>query len=147
MEKTMAFFAAMLMSASVLAQAPSKMSYQAVIRNNSNALVVNQTVGMRISILQGSSNGTASYVETQTPTTNTNGLASVEIGGGTAALGNFSTIAWSNGPYFVKTEIDPSGGTSYSITGISQLLSVPYSLYSNKSVEGSNLKTLIYTGF
>ncbi|MFN5386211.1 MAG: hypothetical protein ACK5CO_05240, partial [Bacteroidota bacterium] len=35
------------------AQAPSKMSYQAVIRNSSNAPVSNQPVGMRISILQG----------------------------------------------------------------------------------------------
>jgi hypothetical protein len=128
------------MTASVFAQAPNKMSYQAVIRNNSNALVANQAVGMRISILQGSPSGTAAYVETHTPTTNANGLASIEIGGGTVVSGNFSTINWANGSYFVKTETDPSGGNSYSINGTSQLLSVPYALYSENS--GNNYWSL-----
>ncbi len=117
------------MTACVFAQAPNKMSYQAVIRNNSNALVTNQSVGMRISILQGSESGTVVYAETQTSTTNANGLVSIEIGGGTVELGNFSTINWANGTYFVKTETDPIGGTSYSITVTNQLLSVPYALH------------------
>jgi hypothetical protein len=80
---------------------------------------------MQISILQGSSTGTVVYTETQTPTTNANGLVSIEIGGGAG----FSTIDWANGPYFIKTETDPTGGTTYSITGTSQLLSVPYALH------------------
>lgn len=117
------------MSASVFAQAPEKMSYQAVIRNNSNALVTSSAVGMRMSILQTTPSGTAVYVETQTPTTNANGLASIEIGGGTVLSGSFANIDWANGPYFVKTETDPTGGSSYSITGTSQLLSVPYALH------------------
>jgi hypothetical protein len=122
---------AKLLAASVFAQAPNKMSYQAIIRNSSNVLVTNSAVGMRISILQTSPSGTAVYVETQTPTTNTNGLVSIEIGGGTILSGNFSTIDWANGPYFIKTETDPTGGTSYTIAGTSELLSVPYALYSN----------------
>lgn len=126
-------YAALLLSASVFAQAPNKMSYQAVIRNSSNALVINQVVGMRISILQGTASGTAVYVETQTPTTNDNGLASIEIGGGTVVSGNFASINWANGPYFVKTETDPNGGANYTITGTSQLLSVPYALYAENS--------------
>jgi hypothetical protein len=105
------------------------MSYQAVIRNALNALVTNQAVGMQISILQDSVSGTAVYVETQTPNTNANGLVSIEIGSGTIVSGTFSAINWANGPYFVKTETDPTGGTSYSITGTSQLLSVPYALH------------------
>ena len=105
------------------------MSYQAVIRNNSNQLVTNTQVGMQISVLQGSASGTAVYVETQTPTTNANGLLSVEIGAGTMVIGDFTTIDWANGPFFLKTETDPTGGTSYSITGASQLLSVPYALH------------------
>lgn len=129
MKKIITICAAILMSASVFAQSPNKMSYQAVIRNSSNALVTSSAVGMRISILQTTPNGTAVYVETQTPTTNANGLASIEIGGGTVFSGNFSTIDWASGPYFVKTETDPNGGTNYSITGTSQLLSVTYALY------------------
>jgi len=129
MKKIVAICAAILMTAIVFAQAPNKMSYQAVIRNTANALVANQAVGIRISVLQTSPNGSAVYVETQTPTTNANGLASIEIGGGAVVSGSFSSIDWANGPYFVKTETDPTGGTSYSITATSQLLSVPYALH------------------
>ena len=122
---TLAF---LLINTSIFAQAPQKMSYQAVIRNSSNALITSTPVGMQISVLQGSSTGTAVYVETQTPSTNANGLASVEIGGGTVVSGNFSAINWANGPYFIKTETDPTGGTSYTINGTNELMSVPYAL-------------------
>ena len=122
---TLAF---LLINTSIFAQAPQKMSYQAVIRNSSNALITSTPVGMQISILQGSSTGTAVYVETQTPSTNANGLVSVEIGGGTVVSGNFSAINWANGPYFIKTETDPTGGTAYTINGTNELMSVPYAL-------------------
>ncbi len=122
------------MTALVFAQAPQKMSYQAVIRDGSNALVTTTAVGMQINILQGSANGTAVYAETQIPTTNINGLASIEIGGGTVVSGNLSTIDWANGPYFIKTETDPAGGINYTITGTSQLLSVPYALFSGNGI-------------
>ena len=133
MKKIYSLVAGLLLTASVWAQAPQKMSYQAVIHNSSNALVTSTPVGMQISILQGSSTGTAVYVETQTPTTNANGLVSLEIGSGTPVTGTFAGINWENGPYFIKTETDPTGGTNYSITGTSQLLSVPYALQASKS--------------
>ena len=129
MKKIITVCAVLLMTASVFAQAPEKMSYQAVVRDGSNALVSSTAVGMQISILQGSASGTAVYVETQTPTSNINGLVSLEIGSGTVVSGDFTTIDWANGPYFIKTETDPTGGTSYTITGTSQLLSVPYALH------------------
>ena len=131
MRKLFTLFVAVLLMASVFAQSPEKMSYQAVIRS-SDQLVTDTQIGMQISILQGSTIGTAVYVETQMPTTNANGLVSIELGGGTVVSGNFSTINWANGPYFVKTETDPdgtTGGISYNIIGTSQLLSVPYALY------------------
>ena len=112
-----------------IVSAPNKMSYQAVVRNGSNALVTGQIVGMRISILQGSPTGTPVYVESQKPTTNANGLASMEIGTGTVVSGDFSAIDWASGPYFIKTETDPLGGSNYAISATSQLLSVPYALY------------------
>ena len=130
MKKIITICAAILMTASVFAQSPEKMSYQAVVRDGSNNLVSSTAVGMQISILQGSASGTAVYVETQTPTSNANGLVSLEIGDGSVVSGDFSTIDWANGPYFIKTETDPTGGTNYSISGTSQLLSVPYALHS-----------------
>jgi hypothetical protein len=143
MRKIFTIAAALIMTASVWAQAPEKMSYQAVVRNAGNALVTTQSVGMQISILQGGSTGTPVYVETQTPTTNINGLVSIDIGSGTVVTGTFNTIDWSAGPYFIKTETDPTGGTTYTITGTSQLMSVPYALHAKtaESVTG----TISYT--
>lgn len=143
MKKIITVCAVLLMTASVFAQAPEKMSYQAVVRDGSNALVSSTAVGMQISILQGSASGTAVYVETQTPTSNANGLVSLEIGAGTVVSGDFTTIDWANGPYFIKTETDPTGGTSYTITGTSQLLSVPYALHAKtaETVTGTITET------
>jgi len=115
-----------------LGQVPQKMSYQAVVRNSSDALVTNTQVGIQISILQGSETGTPVYTETQTPTTNANGLVSIEIGGGAG----FDEIDWSSGPYFIEVKTDPDGETNYTITGTSRLLSVPYALYSANGTPG-----------
>ena len=116
-----------------MAQAPEKFTYQAVVRNASNALVTNTLVGVRVSILQGSATGSGVYVETQMPSTNANGLITLNIGDGNAVFGTFGSIDWSAGPYFLKTEIDPAGGNSYSVTSTQQLLSVPYALYAKEA--------------
>jgi uncharacterized protein (TIGR02145 family) len=123
----------------VSSQSPQKISYQAVIRDADNVLVTSHAIGMRISILQGSASGMVIYTETQTPTTNENGLVSIEIGGGTG----FDAINWAAGSCFLKTETDPTGGTNYTISGTSQLLSVPYALYAKTSTEDVGLRQRI----
>lgn len=132
MKKLFALLLAFITLGSALAQAPEKFSYQAVIRDGNDILLTNHALGMKLSIMQGSINGDSVYVETQAATTNDNGLVSLQIGGGTPTRGNFSQIDWSDGPYFLKRDIDPAGGTNYTISGTSQLLSVPYALYSKK---------------
>lgn len=129
MKKIITLLVLTLFATTMSAQAPQKMSYQAVIRNASNTLVANTSIRMRISVLQGTATGTAVYVETQTATTNLNGLVSVEIGAGTVVSGTFASIAWGTNTYFIKTETDPTGGTNYTITGTTQFLSVPYALF------------------
>jgi uncharacterized protein (TIGR02145 family) len=129
MRKIVTLVSAVLLTASLWAQAPQKFSYQAVIRNASSALVANQKIGIQISILQTSATGVVVYSERHEPTTNSNGLATLEIGGGTVMSGDFTKIDWAKGPFYVRTEADPTGGTNYTITGESQLLSVPYALY------------------
>lgn len=116
-----------------LGQAPHRMSYQAVIRDANNALVVNHAVGVRVSIIQSTLFGPSVYVETHSGNTNSNGLMTLEIGTGTVLNGAFNTINWAMGPYFLKTETDPTGGSAYSIVGTSELMSVPYALYAEKS--------------
>ena len=127
----------LLLSENIWAQAPQKMTYQAVIRNSSNALILSSPIGIKVSVLQGSANGTVTYIETQIQNTNINGLVSLEIGMGTPVIGTFSNINWANGPYFIQTEVDPSGGSNYSVLGVTELISVPYALYSaNAQVSG-----------
>ena len=121
---------------SLMAQAPEKFTYQAVVRNASNALVSNAPVGVRVSILEGSATGNAVYMELHTATTNANGLLTLEIGGGTVQQGAFADIDWANGPYFLKTETDPNGGTNYSVTSTQQMLSVPYAMYAQEAGNG-----------
>lgn len=151
LRKTKAILAfIMLVSIKLFAQAPEKMSYQAVIRDGAGDLVVSKTVGMKISILQGSVTGTVAYAETHTPATNANGLVSLSVGTGSVVTGVFASINWANGPYFIKTETDPSGATNYTISGTSELLSVPYALYAKTAVTANTATTagaLAYADF
>ncbi len=137
MLKKLLFIAAIAFTSATFAQAPQKMSYQAVVRDASNDLVASSPVGMRISIHEGTAAGTVVYSETQTITSNANGLVSLVIGDGAVVSGDLSTIDWSTGMYFIESETDVTGGTNYTITGTSQLLSVPYALYAeNAGVPG-----------
>jgi hypothetical protein len=127
------YFSVCLVLAALLieAQTPAGFSYQAVIRNETGELVKNKTIGVRFTILKGSENGAQVYSEVIYPQTNINGLVTAEIGKSNPT--QFSQIDWSAGIYYLKTETDLNGGTNYSISGTSQLLSVPYALYSAKS--------------
>jgi uncharacterized protein (TIGR02145 family) len=136
MKRIYSIFTAVLLSASLYGQSPQNFSYQAVVRGANNLLVSNKQVGLKISLLQGSENGNPVYVETHSPTANENGLVSIVIGSGTKVNGTFASIDWAKGPYFIKTETDPSGGTSYSLTTMSQLMSVPYALFAANSQPG-----------
>lgn len=128
---------AILFAAACAAQAPEQMNYQAVVRDGADALVTNAPVGMRLSILQGSASGTVVFAETHISVTNSNGLASVALGAGTVLSGSMDNIDWNAGPFFLKTETDPNGGSNYGVVGTSPLLSVPYALYAKGS--GSSL--------
>ncbi|MFT7335133.1 MAG: hypothetical protein ACI9M1_001031, partial [Porticoccaceae bacterium] len=130
MKKIYFLLAGLLLTASASAQAPQKMSYQALLRNDVGALITSSPVAMKISILQGGAVGTIAYSETQNASSNTNGVVSLEVGTGTPVIGMFSEIDWAVGPYFLKTETDPTGGTNYTIVGTNELMSVPYALFS-----------------
>jgi hypothetical protein len=133
--------AILISSGNLFAQAPQKFNYQAVARDASGNLIANQSVNFRISILQASASGTAVYVETHAKTTNAFGQATLVIGGGTIVSGNFSIISWGNNSYYLKTEMDATGGSTFALMGTTQLLSVPYALYSNTAGSGGNSYT------
>ncbi len=125
--------AALLLAAvtTAVAQAPQQFNYQGVARTSTGSPMAGTTIGMRLTVHDGSTGGTVLYQESQTTTTNGYGLYNVAVGNGTALTGTFSTISWGSGSKYLEVELDPTGGTSYTPVGTSQLLSVPYAVYAN----------------
>ena len=133
MKKYLLLVSALLFGAllSLQAQAPQAIQYQTIIRNAAGEVVMNQSVSLQLTILQGSATGTQTYQETHSATTNGFGLVNLQIGTGDtgATLNDFSGIDWSLGNYYLQVGLDLSGGSSYTVMGTTQLLSVPYALY------------------
>jgi hypothetical protein len=150
MKKVLTLFAvAAALSFQSRAQAPLLFNYQGVARNGVGAPIAAAPIGLRISILEGSPSGTVVYQETQTATTNTYGLYTVSVGGGTVVSGTMSGVNWASGEKFMSVEIDPAGGSSYMALGTSQLLSVPYAMYAAStpaSISGTVNRVVKFTG-
>jgi hypothetical protein len=125
------------LTAGLFSQAPPQaIQYQAVARNNNGDILASTNVSFRFNILRTSASGPTVYSETFNVTTNQFGLANIEIGKGTIVSGNFSAIDWGGDSYFLKVELDATGGSNYVVMGTSQFLSVPYALYAEKSGSG-----------
>lgn len=139
MKKSTSFISALaclLIGSLAFAQAPQAINYQAVARNASGTILSNQNVSIRYSVMSALTGGTVLYSETHTKITNQFGLFTAAIGGGTPVSGTFAAINWVSGDKYLKVEIDPTGGTTYIDMGTTQLLSVPYALYAEKSGSG-----------
>ncbi len=128
-----------------LAQVPEVFSYQAVARDSSGICIADQSISLRISILDSFANGNVLYRELQSATTNAQGLFSIEIGRGTALAGTLADsikkIPWMEASKYLQVEIDPQGGGLYELVGITELLSVPYALNA-KNVAGEPVGTV-----
>jgi hypothetical protein len=129
MKRTLLLVIWSILTISIYAQVPQGISHQATIRNSSNELITSSPIGLRVSILPGSVEGIPVYVETHQPTSNSNGLITYVIGSGTVVSGVFSDIDWTSGIYFLKTEVDPLGGTTYVISGATQFRTVPFAFH------------------
>jgi hypothetical protein len=128
-KKLILFTSLMLLLASAFAQAPQGINYQAIARDNVGTALPNHTIGIQISITDGNG-GPLQYREQHTPITNQFGLFTLNIGSGTPVTGTFAAISWSTIDAWIEVGMDPAGGNSYTNMGTSQLLSVPYALYS-----------------
>jgi hypothetical protein len=138
MKKFIAIFAFLSLATGAFSQAPDGINYQAVIRDNAGAVLTNSPVGMKIAIRQTTATGTVVYEESFAPTTSAYGLVNIVVGQGTVISGNFASIDWASGPYFVEVAADQTGGTNYSLLGTQQLMSVPYALYANTAENVTN---------
>ena len=121
-----------LLTFGLFSQSPQYINYQAVARDGTGNIVTS-AIGIKFEIFQGSVGGTLVYDEIHTATPSSAGIFTVNIGAGTAGTGNFSTIGWGSGPYFLQVSIDPNGGTSFTTIGASKLVSVPYALFAEKA--------------
>lgn len=130
MKKLITFFA-LLFFITIFAQAPQGFNYQATVRNNTGALIVNQNVYFKFNIIQGSSTSLPVFTETHYVPTDELGQVNLVIGQGTASLGTFATIDWSLGNYYLGIELNT--GSGYTAMGTTQLLSVPYALYAQNA--------------
>lgn len=133
MKRTIYILSALFITTLLNAQAPQSFSYQSIVKDSDGELVTERSIGVQITILKDTDDGVAVYTETHTVSTNSNGLLTLQIGEGTST-DMFYTIDWAATSHFVKAEMDLDGGTTYSISGTSQLLSVPYALHA-KTVE------------
>ncbi len=134
MKKAIFIFGFIFLVQILFAQAPQSFKYQAVIRYSDGAIVQNQMVSLRISLLADSPSGTATYAETHDVTTNQFGNANIDIGEGTPQSGAFNNIDWGEHTYFIQTELDINGNGNYAFIGTSRLQSVPYALYAANAV-------------
>jgi hypothetical protein len=129
MKKLLFLPALFFICAIVNSQAPVSFNYQVVVRDASFNPLVTQPVSFRITILKTSEGGTQSYRELHSATTNEIGHVNLSIGNGTSKEGDMTAIDWAADKYYLKVEVDPAGGVSYTLMGTTQLLSVPYALH------------------
>jgi hypothetical protein len=119
-----------------LAQTPKTISYQGVARNATGQPIPNQSIKIKLSLLETATSSNSLYTETHTPTTTGQGLFAIQIGAGIVLSGTYSNLDWSNGPKFVKTEIDPTGGDNFTLSSTNPLNAVPFALFAASGTPG-----------
>ena len=127
---------------STFAQSNEAVNYQSIIRDNNGAYYPNQPVSLKFTVYQGSPSGTLVFEEVHQDTTNDFGLVNLRIGEGQPTFSNFGAIDWSQEPFFIQVGVDNSGGTNFTTTGTSKLVSVPYSLYSRRAMVADSISPL-----
>lgn len=143
MKRLLTIAAAMLLAFAALAQVPQGFSYQAVVRNDDGTPLAYRTIGVRIDLLRGSATGDMAYAELHTPTTDANGLFTIIVGQGMGLINCpfEDCIDWSDGPYWLKSQVSLDGSESYSIVTTQQIMSVPYALFAAHSADGGTVDT------
>ena len=125
MKRAILFIIGIIASFNISAQNGDFFNYQAAIRDASGNVKANTNITILIEIVQGSTSGTVIFDETHTPTTSALGIVNLQIG--SINTSQFSSIDWSNTPYFIRISVD---GT---VMGTNQLLSVPFALHAKEA--------------
>ena len=137
-----------ILSLTIMAQVPQGVGYQGVATDANGIELVNQAISIRAIVLSGSANGTIEWEESHATTTDTFGLFTLTIGQGTNTTNglqtSFADISWGTNTYFLKIEMDVTGGSTYSNMGTNQMMSVPYALYAeNTNINYDSIATIL----
>ena len=115
MKRTLLTLLSVLFCAITFAQSvPQGINYQAVARNASGAVLMNQTLMIQFSVISDIATSAVSWQETHTVSTNDYGLYTAIIGGGTTTNGGssvtFDVIDWGASNHLLKVEVDFGSG-------------------------------------
>lgn len=136
MKRIITFLLALSSLVTAFAQTPQAVCYQGVATDQQGRELISQNIRVRLSILKTSASGAEEWVENHSITTDGFGLFDLPIGLGARTGGAqtvFSNIKWGLDKYYLKVEMDITGGSNYVLMGVNQLISVPYALYSDKT--------------
>ena len=128
MKKILLTLLSILFCAITFAQSvPQGINYQAVARDASGAVLMNQALTIQFSVISDITTSAVSWQETHSVSTNDYGLYTAIIGQGTSTNGGssstFDVVDWGSTTHFLKVEMD---GVDM---GTTQLMSAPYSLH------------------
>ncbi len=124
----------LILSLQLFGQAPYSIRYQGVAQLDGEVLR-NQEISIRLSIAEGSEDGTIQYEEVHNLSTDDFGYFALSIGEG-VSTSDLSSISWTNSNQFLIVELDPDGGANYEFLGAEQFYSVPYAMFSNHALVG-----------
>jgi len=135
MKRTLITIFSILFCAITFAQSvPQGINYQAVARDSTGAVLMNQNLTIQFSIISDISTGNISWQETHSVSTNDYGLYTAIIGQGTTTIpfgssATFDVIDWGASNHLLKVEVDYGNGILVDM-GTTAFMSVPYALYS-----------------
>lgn len=112
----------------LLAQSVPKFSYQAVIRNQNNELVANETVEVLLTFYNATPYSTAIYSEHHSVVSNPNGLIHLLVGEGNSQIGTLDNVLWSEA--YLCTKVSLTGG--YFVADTSRITASPYAYYADR---------------
>lgn len=130
-----------LFASVVLAQSPPYINYQGVARDRDGAVLQDQALSLRISLLKDGPTGPISYSERHQVVTNDFGMFTLRIGGGELRQGALDALDWGRHGYWLQVEMDEQGGTNFSLLGASQLLTVPYAFHAMHADKADRLSS------
>jgi hypothetical protein len=118
--------------------APQKMNYQAVARTATGTVIADQEIGLRIAIVSSDDMDRPVFAEEHSVKTNKLGVINIQIGDGEELEGSMQNIDWGSAAHYLKIFLDADNTGLFEEMGTSQLLTVPYAFYAERSGSSEN---------